>query len=75
MTKKPQKYFEKQINKAIKNSSTVDMSELSRNLKVLNDLRERGVNVGPDYNLVSPYSRPSPCNSEDEPTGSILHSA
>lgn len=46
------------IDKIIKNNPNVDASDLCRNLKVIREVQENGVNVGPNYNLGSPYSRP-----------------
>jgi hypothetical protein len=50
----------KDRNKIIKNNSKVSASELSRNLDILEKLKENGINVGPNYNLSSPYARPNP---------------
>ena len=52
------KKIEIDINTIIKNNSKVNESDLARNLKMISELQKNGVNVGPDYNLGSPFSRP-----------------
>jgi hypothetical protein len=48
------------INKIIKKNPAVDMEELQRNIKMLQELKQAGISIGPNYNLGSPYERPEP---------------
>ena len=61
MTKK------KKIDKSeiIKNNPMVDPQKLIESLAELRDLQSKGIDVGPNYNLGSPYTRPTPENEED----------
>jgi hypothetical protein len=67
---------EKKINidKILRNNRKVNSTDLARNLKALGELKKNGVNIGPDYQLGSPFSRPSPRNSKADTDGSILKS-
>lgn len=55
------------IDKIIKENPAVDARELQRNIKMLQDLKQAGINVGPNYNLGSPYARPEPQGNQVEP--------
>ena len=55
------------IPEIIKNNSAVDAMELQRNIKMLQDLKQAGINLGPNYNLGSPYARPEPQGDQVEP--------
>ena len=63
------------INELIARNPSVDAGEVAHNLEVLEELKRRGVKVGPNYNLGSPFSRPEPGGKESEPRGSTLHQA
>lgn len=69
-----QNKFNIDINKIVKSNRNINPSDLARSLKVIDELKKNGVNVGPDYRLGSPYSRPERRSVEDRPSGSILHS-
>lgn len=71
---KHNKKFNIDINKIVKNNQNVSPSDLARNLKVIGELQKNGVNVGPDYRLGSPYSRPDRRSTESKPSGSVLRS-
>ena len=62
------------IDKIVKQNPAVDAEELARNLEIIEELRKRGIKVGPNYNLGSPFLRPQPQN-ETEKMGSTLHLA
>jgi hypothetical protein len=59
------------LNKIIKNNPNVDSTKLAQTLQALGELKKQGINVGPNYNLGSPFSRPDP-NSKEPQKGSIL---
>lgn len=61
------------IDSILKNNPDVDVSELVRNLASLDELQKNGVDVGPNYNLGSPYSRPTPRKGPSRSSGSTLH--
>ena len=61
------------INKIIKSNSNVNASQLADNLKMIGELQKNGINVGPNYSLSSPYSRPNPHDGSFKTIGSILH--
>lgn len=46
------------ISMIIKNNPKVDVATLNENLRLLRELKKNGLNIGPNYNLGSPYSRP-----------------
>ena len=54
------------INKIVKENPRVDSDELLRNIKILQDLERTGINLGPNYNLGSPYARPEPQDDQDD---------
>lgn len=61
------------IDKIIKENPAVDARELQRNIKMLQDLKQAGINVGPDYNLGSPYARPEPQVEPQSPAIRLRH--
>jgi len=63
------------LNKIAKNNPRVDAEDLAQNLKIIQELRKSGVNVGPNYNLGSPFSKPGPDSKQTEPMGSALKPA
>ena len=71
MSKK--KTIDLNISDIAKNNPDVDVNNLQRNLDILSELRESGVNVGPNYNLGSPYARPNPNKMKPGFKGSVLH--
>ena len=60
------------LNKLIEKNPKIDSKELARVLKMLGELQEQGVNIGPNYNLGSPFSQPEPHSSKPQPMGSVL---
>jgi tRNA isopentenyl-2-thiomethyl-A-37 hydroxylase MiaE len=46
------------IKKLIKKNPNVNAEELAHNFEVLKELQKRGVKIGPNYTLGSPFSRP-----------------
>lgn len=60
------------LNKLIEKNPKIDSQELAHTLKVLGELQKQGVNIGPNYNLGSPFSRPQPHSDEAESIGSEL---
>jgi len=50
------------IEKIIQDNQKVNSSDLARNLKALGKLQKQGINIGPDYQLGSPFSRPNSKN-------------
>lgn len=67
MSKTKTKRINIDINKLIEKNTAVDARELQRNIKMLQDLKQAGINVGPNYNLGSPYERPEPQGDQIEP--------
>lgn len=67
MSKTKTKRINIDINKLIEKNTAVDARELQRNIKMLQDLKQAGINVGPNYNLGSPYARPEPKGDQVEP--------
>ncbi len=63
------------IKKLIKKNPNVDAKVLARNLEVLGELQKSGIKIGPNYNLDSPFSRPSVPNSKTGPIGSSFQPA
>lgn len=62
------------IEKIIQNNRKVSPSDLVKNLKALGELQKQGVNIGPDYQLGSPFSHPSPRSSDSDENGPVLKS-
>ena len=54
------------LDKLVKNNPKVDLNQLTRTLQMLEELKKQGINVGPNYNLGSPFSRPDPRNKESQ---------
>ena len=46
---------------------------LARNLELIKELQKNGIDMGPNYNLESPFSRPNPHNGSSKPAGSTLY--
>jgi hypothetical protein len=63
------------LNKIVKNNPDIDPGDLAQNLKIIQELRKSGVNVGPNYNLGSPFSKPGPDSKQTKPMGSALKPA
>ena len=62
------------INKIIKKNSAVDVKELQRNIKMLQELEQAGIiDLGPNYNLGSPYARPEPQVEPQSPAIRLRH--
>ena len=61
------------IDKIIKKNPAVDAEELQRNIKMLQDLEQAGINLGPNYNLGSPYARPEPQIEPQSPAIRLRH--
>ena len=61
------------IDTIMRNNPNVNVSDLARNLELINELQKNGVDMGPNYNLESPFSRPNPHNGSSKPTGSTLY--
>lgn len=72
MSKTKTKRINIDINKLIEKNTAVDARELQRNIKMLQDLKQAGINVGPNYNLGSPYARPEPKGKQVEPRSSAI---
>ena len=51
-------------NEIIKNNSNVDLRKLNESLSELSKLQNKGIYVGSNYNLGSPYTRPKPQNED-----------
>ena len=62
------------IEKIVQNNRKVSSSDLVKNLKALGELQKQGVNIGPDYQLGSPFSRPTPRSSDSDKNGPVLKS-
>lgn len=62
----------KDIDKLIGKNPAVDAKELVRNLEILQELKKRGIKIGPNYNLGSPFSKPEPHSSEIDSAGTTL---
>ena len=62
------------IEKIIQDNRKVNSSDLAKNLKVLGELQKQGINIGPDYQLGSPFSRPSPKSNDSDRNGPVLKS-
>lgn len=62
------------IDKIIRNNRKVNPSDLAKNLKTLGELHKQGINIGPDYQLGSPFSRPIPGSSDSDKIGPVLKS-
>jgi len=60
------------IDKLIEKNPAVNVEELARNLELLKELREKGVKIGPNYNLGSPFSRPESHSNKTKSMGSTL---
>jgi len=60
------------IEKLIAKNPSVDVEELARNLEVLQELQKKGIKIGPNYNLSSPFSRPESHGNKTESIGSTL---
>jgi len=60
------------LDKLIKKNPKIDSRKLARVLQILGELQKQGVNIGPNYNLGSPFSQPEPHSSKPQPTGSTL---
>ena len=70
MDKRKKDYID--INKIIKDNPNIKPSELAKNLDFIGKMRETGLNLGPDYTLVSPYERPRNLKSTGKNFGPIL---
>lgn len=55
------------IHKIIKKNPAGDARELQRNIKMLQDVKQAGIYLGPNYNLGSPFARPEPQSDQVEP--------
>jgi len=60
------------LDKIIEKNPAIDAKELVRNLEIIQELKKRGVKIGPNYNLGSPFSKPEPYNSETDSIGTTL---
>lgn len=47
------------IKRILRRNPQVDATQLARNMAALAELRKNGVQTGPNYNLGTPFSRPS----------------
>jgi hypothetical protein len=59
------------LDKLIGNNPKIDSQELARALQILGELRKQGINIGPNYNLGSPFST-GPHSNKSKPIGSVL---
>lgn len=62
------------IDKILQNNRKINPAHLAKNLKVLGKLHKKGVNIGPDYQLGSPYAHPRPRSKDTENNGPFLRS-
>jgi len=62
------------LNELSKKNPKIDTKHLAHTLKILGELQKHGVNIGPNYNLDSPFSQPQPTSSNPHVAGSILQS-
>jgi hypothetical protein len=60
------------LEKIVEKNPNIDSRELARALQMLRELQQQGVNIGPNYNLGSPFSQPEPNSSKPQPLGSVL---
>ncbi len=60
------------FNKLTEKNPKIDSQELARVLQILGELQKQGINIGPNYNLGSPFSQPEPHNAKPQPMGSVL---
>jgi len=60
------------LNKLIGRNPKINSQELARALQILGELQKEGVNIGPNYNLGSPFSQPEPRTGKPQPIGSVL---
>lgn len=63
------------IDKLIAKNPAINAEKLARNLEVLQELQRRGIKIGPNYNLESPFSRPTPSTHRTELKGSTFRPA
>ena len=61
------------VGTILNNNPNVNASDLARNLELLDELQKNGVDIGPNYNLESPFARPNPHNGASKPGGSRLY--
>ena len=60
------------INKIVQENAAVDVAQLARNLHILKELKEQGINIGPNYNLGSPFVRPERKGDKSETPSSTI---
>jgi hypothetical protein len=60
------------LNNLIKNNPKINSQEFARVLQMIAELKKQGVNVGPNYNIGSPFSQPEPHNDKPQPIGTVL---
>jgi len=54
------------LDELIEKNPKIDSQQLANTLKILGDLQKQGVNIGPNYNLGSPFSQPIPHKSKSQ---------
>jgi len=60
------------LDNLIKNNPKINSQEFARVLQMIAELKKQGVNVGPNYNIGSPFSQPEPHNDKPQPIGTVL---
>lgn len=60
------------LNKLTEKNPKIDTQQLAHALRILGELQKHGINIGPNYNLGSPFSQPEPNSSNPPPMGSVL---
>jgi hypothetical protein len=63
------------IKKLIKKNPNIDVKELSRTFEVLRELQKRGIKIGPNYTLTSPFFPPNLRSKKRGPSGSFFQPA
>ena len=59
------------LDELIGKNPKIDSQELARALQILGELQKQGINIGPNYNLGSPFST-GPHGNKAKPAGSVL---
>jgi hypothetical protein len=75
MNKSKKNRFNIDRDEISKKNPNIDVSELSHAFAVLKELQKRGIKIGPNYTLGSPFSPPRLRNKKNRPIGSFLQPA
>ena len=59
------------LDNLIRKNPKINSQEFADALKMIGELQKQGVNIGPNYNLGSPFSHPEP-HDEPQQIGTVL---